>query len=301
MEEGHRDLSLDEIKHIVNQIPGLYQAALHGVGEPLLNRELADIIRYLKERDVHVFFNSNALLLNPAWAEELVATGLDEFRVSLDAAKQTTYTRVRGSTAFARVVKNIEILIQMREANHGSTPKISAWMVATAENVGDLPEMVKLAARVGIDEVHLQRLVYPTDGPGYGLADKEKAIIGPPPHVVDILRKSTSLSRQLGVTLTASGLVSPTESLSNQPKEVAPWRQCRRPWEVAYVTAWGNVLPCCISPFSTIDYDSLILGNVFRQPFQQIWRGRKYRTFRQMHQSLQPPSCCSGCGVEWSL
>ncbi len=301
MKEEPRDLSLDEIKHVADQVPELNRAALHGIGEPLLNTELADIIRYLKGKGVYVFFNSNGLLLNQKWVHALLESGLDELRVSLDAATPSTYARVRGSKDFARVVRNIEVLAQVRNANHGSNPKISAWMVATEDNVEDLPEMVELAARVGIDEVYLQRLVFPTDGAGEGLAVRQKAITGPPQPIADILQKSMSLSRQLGVALMASGLVSPTESLSNGSREPAPWRQCRRPREVAYVTAWGNVLPCCIAPFSSVDYDSLILGNVFAEPFDQIWRGQKYRAFREMHQSFSPPGCCSGCGAEWSL
>ena len=39
-----------------------------------------------------------------------------------------------------------------------------------------------------------------------------------------------------------------------------------------YITANGNVLPCCISPFVERDYDSLILGNAFEQPLSEIWK-----------------------------
>ncbi len=301
MKEESRDLSLSEVKEIAGQVPGLKKAILHGIGEPLLNRELPDIIGYLTKRKVQVLFNSSALLLSKKWAQRLISSGLDELRVSLDAATESTYARVRGSDNFLNVVKNIEALMKMRKACHRSTPKVSAWMVATRENVEDLPEMIKLAARVGIDEVYLQRLVYPTDGQGYGLAVKEKTITDPSPRIFGILQRSMSLSRQLGVSLRASGLVSPIESINCTTRDETPWRQCKRPWEVAYITAWGNILPCCISPFSTVDYSSLILGNVFTQSLDRIWQGAKYRAFRQMHQSPHPPNCCIGCGVEWSL
>lgn len=301
MEEKPRELTLNEIESIVGQLPGLKRAVLHGVGEPLLNDELIHIIDYLKEREVYVLFNSNGHLLSQKWAEQLVSSGLDELRVSLDAGTEATYARVRCSAHFSNVVKNIQALVQVRKASHRSTPKLSAWIVAMRDNVEDLPEMIKLAARVGIDEVYLQRLVYPTDGPGYGLATKENAVTSQSPQIADILRRSLSLSRRYGVPLMASGRVSPSESLSRKSRDTAPWRQCRRPWELVYITAWGNVLPCCISPFSTMDYPSLILGNVFTQPLEQIWQGKKYRAFRQMLQSRYPPRCCSGCGVEWSL
>jgi MoaA/NifB/PqqE/SkfB family radical SAM enzyme len=301
MKEPPRDLSLEEAKKISRQFPWLRRAVLHGIGEPLLNRELPEIIGYLKSRNVYVLFNSNALLLNKESASQLVSIGLDELRVSLDAATETTFARTRGSDGFLKLVKNIEVLSQMRNTAGRSLPKISVWMVATRENVADLPELIRLAASVGIDEVYLQRLVYPVDGPGRGLADKEYAVTDPTPQVTEILRKSHEISRHLKVSLMASGLVSPTESLKPKSRNAAPWRQCRRLREVAYITAWGNVLPCCISPFSTVDYSSLVLGNVFDKPFEQIWLGENYRKFRREHQSKTPPGCCSGCGVEWSL
>jgi radical SAM protein with 4Fe4S-binding SPASM domain len=301
MKEAPRDLSHDEVIQIAGQVPGLKRAVLHGIGEPLLNEELPQIVRSLKDRGVYVLFNSNGLLLNQELAEELVAGGLDEFRVSLDAAQESTYERFRGVDRFSQVMNNLAVLIRMRHESPGSKPNVSAWMVGTHENVRDLPDMIVLAARVGIDEVYLQRLVFPLDGPGYGLASREKAISGTAQETREIVARSMSLSRRLGVRLTASGLASPSESLNRKSREESPWRQCRRPWEVAYITAWGNVLPCCISPFSLLDYDSLILGNVFEESLERIWRGEKYREFRKRHQSSSPPSSCIGCGIEWSL
>jgi len=301
MKESPRDLSMEEVRRIADQAVGLKRAVLHGIGEPLLNAELPRMIRYLKERGVTVLFNSNGHLLSAEWAGELISGGLDELRLSLDAATEFTYSRIRSSEHFPGVIGNIEMLIRMRNENHLSRPTVSAWMVGTRENVRDLPDMILLASRVGIDEVYLQRLVYPMDGPGHGLASRENAISGFREEIREIVERSMSLSLSLGVRLMASGLTIPSESLRSRSREEAPWRRCRRPWETAYVTASGNLLPCCISPFSTLDYDSLILGNIFEQSLDQIWRGGKYIELRRRLQSSNPPASCIGCGVEWSL
>ena len=301
MKEPPRDLSMEEVRRIADQAVGLKRAVLHGIGEPLLNVELPAMIRHLKGKGATVLFNSNGHLLSPEWAEQLISGGLDEFRLSLDAATEFTYTRVRASEHFPRVISNIEMLIRMRNERRLSRPTVSAWMVGTRENIGDLPEMILLASRVGIDEVYLQRLVYPLDGPGRGLALRENAISGSHEEIAEIVERSMELSHRVGVRLMASGLTVPSESLRPRSREEAPWRRCRRPWEVTYITAWGNVLPCCISPFSILDYDSLILGNVFEQSLEQIWNGEKYFELRGRHQSSNPPASCSGCGVEWSL
>ena len=104
--EEPRDLTLEEFKALVAQFPQMERAVLHGIGEPLINRQLAHMIRYLKERGVTVLFNSNGTLLTPAWQEALALSGLDEYRVSMDAATAATYTRIRGVDAFDTVIVN---------------------------------------------------------------------------------------------------------------------------------------------------------------------------------------------------
>lgn len=83
--------------------------------------------------------------------------------------------------------------------------------------------------------------------------------------------------------------------------DLHPWQACLRPWTTAYVTANGNCLPCCLSPFTTNDYESLILGNLFEQPFDEIWNDDRYRRFRSDFFSDHPHKACANCGVFWSL
>ena len=78
-----------------------------------------------------------------------------------------------------------------------------------------------------------------------------------------------------------------------------PWSGCTRPWRSTYVTANGNVLPCCFAPFTTKDYAGVILGNVHERPMSEIWNGSEYEAFRRAHASDDPPECCRGCGTRW--
>ena len=84
--ESPRDITLDELIRITDQLPELERIALHGIGEPLLNKDLPAMIRHLKNRDVSVQFNSNGILLDERQRNDLIAAGLDELRISLDAA-----------------------------------------------------------------------------------------------------------------------------------------------------------------------------------------------------------------------
>jgi radical SAM protein with 4Fe4S-binding SPASM domain len=299
--EPDRDISLAEIIRIIDQLPDLEQVYLHGIGEPLLNKELPDIIRHLKSRNVHALFNSNGILLNDQRQQELVAAGLDELRISLDAGSTGGYQKIRGSNRFEQIVENLKSLRLLQKQRRVTYPKLSLWFLGTRDNIAELPGLIELAAEIGIEEVHLQRLVYFQDDEGYGVARAAESLQDTTDGLSGLIEKSQELAVRHGIRFNASGQSEPAESLQGETEAKLPWSKCYRPLTLMYITANGNVLPCCISPFSTADYDSIILGNVFENSLDEIWLGSKYVNFRKQYQTATPPKCCRGCGVQWSL
>src|SRR5262249_56764382 len=83
--EPPADMSWELFTSIVDQIPHLQRAVLHGVGEPMLVKHLPRMVRYLKDRGTFVLFNTNGTVLNEKNGRALIAAGLDELRVSFDA------------------------------------------------------------------------------------------------------------------------------------------------------------------------------------------------------------------------
>ena len=303
--EPSKSLTYNEFVAIAGQFPNMQRALLHGIGEPLLNRQLPEMICYLKQRQVEVIINSNATRLTPAWQAALIDCGLDEFRCSIDAASNATYSRIRGANLLPKLVTGLQGLVEKKASSGSPTPRISIWCVATRENLAELPDLIRLADRTGVREVYVQRLVYFAQNPQqqFGMARDELAIFGKDPTLEDeVLEACTQLSARLGIAFRASGGRDPLNSLAAaRPADFAPWRACLRPWTTAYVTANGNCLPCCIAPFGTQQYESLVLGNLFEQPFEQIWNGPKYQAFRRALQSQAPDGACPSCGVSWSL
>ncbi len=299
--ESPRDVTLDELIRITDQLPELERIALHGIGEPLLNKDLAAMIRHLKNRGVSVLFNSNGILLDERQQNDLIAAGLDELRISLDAATARGYEAVRNSTQFDQIVKNLQSFVERTRRNPVSHPKLSLWYLGTCENIAELPDFIRLAAAIGAGEVYLQRLVYFHDDAGYGLAAPEKTLMDADGKTREFVNQSQALAKQLNVQFNASGLATPLESVQAASDGRSPWKKCFRPRTLMYITANGNLLPCCISPFSTTDYASIVLGNVFETGLKEIWRGSRYNQFRKMHQTDTPPKCCRGCGILWSL
>ena len=303
--EPLKSLTFHEFRTIAHQFPEMRRCALHGIGEPLLNRELPHMIAYLKERGVEVLFNSNGTLLTPARQEALVRSGLDQFRCSIDGARPETYAQIRGADLLHKVLDGLAGLAQTKARLDSASPQVSIWCVATRENIAELPDLLRLAARVGVPEVYLQRMVFFAGDAAeqYGMARYDLAIFDAALTQQEaIIAECEALSAELGIAFHASGARDLRNSLAAQrPAEKAPWRACMRPWTTAYVTANGNCLPCCISPFSTADYDSLLMGNLFERPFTEIWNDAAYRAFRTRLLSTEPNHACASCGVYWSL
>src|SRR5207302_5253268 len=61
--EPPADMSWDLFTSIVDQVPALARAVLHGVGEPMLVANLPRMVRYRKERGGDVLFISNVTVL----------------------------------------------------------------------------------------------------------------------------------------------------------------------------------------------------------------------------------------------
>jgi MoaA/NifB/PqqE/SkfB family radical SAM enzyme len=295
--EPPRELTLAELKGIVEQFPVLDRVVLHGIGEPLLNRELIPMIAYLKARGATVLFNSDAITLTPHRARQLIEVGLDEYRVSMDAATRETYRKIRGVDRFDRVVGNVRTLVALQRALARATPRVSLWFTVMRANLEELPRFVRLATRISVPEVYVQRLVFY----GQGLAVRDQSIHGSlQEREARLIEAAEGEAWTAGIALKASGLTTPLQSLKGTAEEKRPWSGCQRPWTLSYVTANGNVLPCCISPWVAKNYSGIILGNAFEQRFSDIWNGQRYQQFRMDFESDTPPDPCRGCGRLWS-
>ncbi len=265
----------------------------------MLVKDLPRMIRYLKARGTYVLFNTNGTLLAPRKRQEIIDTGLDELRVSLDAAEAASFLKVRGKDMFDRIVRNVSEFTALQRSTGATTPRVSLWLTGLKETVDELPEFVRLAARIGVSEVHLQRLVF--DDLGRGLARAESSLFEETRAEEEAaIAAAQALGATLGVTLDASGATEPGLSLK-RAEDDAPWATCRRPWSLMYFTAHGRALPCCIAPFSARGYENYTLGDATQQTLREIWNGAAYQDFRESLLGEMPPKPCENCGLRWSL
>ena len=299
--EPPADMSWELFTSIVDQVPDLARAVLHGVGEPMLVKNLPKMVRYLKDRGTYVLFNTNGTVLNERNGRALIDAGLDELRVSLDAANAKSYRAIRGKDYFNRILRNVRVFRNLQEREGKEQPRVSAWLTGLKETIDELPAFVKVAAEIGVKEVYLQRLVF-FEKDAVGHARPDQALYEQMTREETArLDEAAALARSLGITFGASGAASePGMSLKREDGD-SPWSMCRRPWTVMYFTANGRALPCCIAPFSQRGYEHYTLGDATQQSLREIWNGAAYMSFREALLSDKPPASCASCGLRWSL
>lgn len=299
--EPPADMSWDLFTSIVDQVPSIQRAVLHGVGEPMLVKNLPQMVRYLKDRGVYVLFNTNGTLLTERNGRAMIDAGLDELRVSLDASNPTSYLAVRGKNYFARILHNVRQFREIQEREGHALPRVSAWLTGLKETIAELPDFVRVAADIGVKEVYLQRLVFFEDD-SIGLARPDQALYERMNSEESVLiAEAEKFATALGMTFSASGAASEPGMSLKRHDDGSPWSLCRRPWTVMYFTANGRALPCCIAPFSQRGYENYTLGDATQDSLRDIWNGPAYTDFREALLSDAPPKACASCGLRWSL
>ena len=116
-----RNMGWDTFLKAVDQIQGfpdkLKTLFLYGVGEPLCNKLLPDMIRYIKEKDVaeQVSFITNGALLNREVSDKVIASGVDTIRISIQGLSSEKYKDICGANVdFKELIKNIEYLYSIK-------------------------------------------------------------------------------------------------------------------------------------------------------------------------------------------
>ena len=288
-------MPMELFRRLVDGTPELARLTLQGLGEPLLQPHLLEMVAYVKARGIAVGFNSNAMLLTRERADRLVAVGLDWLHISLDGATAATYEGIRSRADFDRVAHNLRGLQEAKRAVGAATPAIQVVFVAMRRNLHELPDLVRMVSGWGVDEVHVQGLSHDfadTDPAGaYAgirrFASAESLERVDPDLVSDVFARARDEADRVGVRLRLPAhQPTPVRREPSQPG-------CSWPWDAAYITSSGVVQPCCM----VMGDDRVAMGDLGEADLADIWRGQAYADFRAALSSDTPPAVCAGCSL----
>ncbi|HRS00289.1 MAG TPA: radical SAM protein [Candidatus Sumerlaeia bacterium] len=299
-------LSYETIRSILDETsPDLHSVRLSGGGEPLFHKHIHKILDLLCERKIIIDnFTTNGVLLSPEITDSLTRMRVNEVIVSLNYPDAASYSEEMGTLPqnFDRVVKNVEYLSQKRRGkNSDSSIKITLQFLICGRTAFDIPRMVELGNRLGVDYIYLRGI----SGiePSKRIAEKDKE------RVKEDLRQALiddARQRRLIVNLVDEGLdpfyceaMHEVYAIREEPYP-SPIRAnneyCYMPYYSAAIRGDGGVYPCCML---INDGGSEPLGNVNEQGIKEIWRGKAFAIFRKEMETVQimrPPLDVKKCG-----
>jgi len=151
------DLDLEAFKRLSSALARCEALVLNGIGEPLLNPDLADMAAFAREvmpDSGWIGFQTNGLLVTETLADRLVESGVDTFCISVDTLEMGGHDpsggELHGGTGAARLERAFRLL---REAGqrHDRALRLGVELVLMRDTADQLPLVVRWAGELGLD------------------------------------------------------------------------------------------------------------------------------------------------------
>lgn len=154
--EGLMDFST--LKMAVDELGDyLLEVNITNYGEPLINKQIYDMVAYIKEKGIRIMLGTNGHYFGEeSEVERLILSGVDEIYVSLDGTTQDTYARYRVGGDFKKVVEGLRLLVEMRNKLDSSLPIVELQFLVMRHNENQIPDIRKLAMEIGVDRLILK-------------------------------------------------------------------------------------------------------------------------------------------------
>jgi radical SAM protein with 4Fe4S-binding SPASM domain len=243
-------------------------------GEPLLRRDIHDIVDHLSAKGLRINLLTNGSLLNDETAEAL-AGKIELFELPLLSVDAGLHDRLSGSTgAFEGAVRAIASLKATQQ-------RVICVFVATSLNLPTWRETAELAIALGADGVLFNRF-----NPGGAGRQNIASLQATPEALRRALDIAEEITRHYRVPISCS-IPMPPCLFDHAQWPGLGFGFCAAGTEKAYYTLdpLGNVRPCNHSP--------TILGNIRTNRFAHLVRSDKMLTFVSAR-----PEFCDGCRLE---
>jgi len=127
-------LKLEDFKKIIDKLVDngfVTRMSITGNGEPLLNKDIFEMIKYAKQKGFReVYLISNSTLLDNEKARKLISSGLYGFRTNFDSIDKETYEAIRKKSDYEKTKSNLINFIQLNE-QAGHPIRVEVGLVKT--------------------------------------------------------------------------------------------------------------------------------------------------------------------------
>ena len=265
MELFHR--ILDDVKEHAHTMQFYFQ------GEPLLNKQLPEMIAMAHQVGLYTIVSTNAQALSRSTAEALVKSGLNRIIVSIDGFSEESYAAYRVGGSLHKALEGLQHLANAKAELH-SRIRIELQVLRLRSNEHEWDWIKKNYKKLGATHLVFKTAQLYNFEHGHPLMPTDERY--------SRYRKTTN-----GTYIHKSSHLSP-HALS--PHRLITSQPCLRLWSGCVITTSGDVLPCCY------DKDHRhTLGNITTHSLSEIFHSHKANTLRKHILKGNLPEMCKNC------
>ena len=244
IDKTDKRLSLNDFKKYIDSLlPELMYLNLYFQGEPLLNKDLPEMIRYASDRGVFTCVSTNGTALTEDMVKRLKDSGVGRFIICLDGATANSYSKYRIGGDFYKVINGISLSVK-----YGLPVEVQCLLLSTTEN--EVDNIKSLCKSLGVKRLVFKKAQF-----------YEDFLVPENPKFLRYKRDE-------------SGKLIPKAKLNNR---------CWRLFSTVVIDVDGNVPACCFDKSGKYSFGNLKdetlkdiwLGNIAMRFRQAILKNRK--------------------------
>ena len=292
-----RRMDLGLIRRVVAETApkGLREIIPSTMGEPLLYKDFDGILELCREFGVKLNLTTNGTFPGRGardWAERIVPVTSDT-KISWNGANAETHEQIMIGARWVKVVDNLRMFIAVRDrhaAEGGNRCRVTLQMTFLETNYTELPEIVRMAADLGVDRVKGHHL--------WAHFEEIKAL--------SMRRSVDSITRWNQVADDALTVVESRRLADGRRvllenifrldpgavENLAPDGRCPFLGQEAWISAVGRFDPCCAPDAQRRTLGEF--GNLHETSFAEVWHGEAYRALVNTYPNR---ALCLGCNM----
>ncbi len=267
LREFSRPTGMLEKSFFEETIDDIYKELLYLIfyfqGEPYLNPDFLDMVKYAHDKGIYTATSTNAHYLTNEKAKKTIESGLDRLIISIDGTTQDVYQSYRVGGKLEKVLEGARNIVKWKKELNSKTPFVFFQFLVVKPNEHQIEEIKQLAKEIGVDQVRFKTAqVYDFEND--------------PNQLIPTIEKYSRYKKD------KHGNMASKSGLQNH---------CWKLWHSNVITWDGLVAPCCFDKDASHQ-----LGNLKGQRFKAIWQNDNYKQFRrELMTSRKNIDICSNC------
>lgn len=267
---------MDWLRYFEPLLDTVEEVTLMGWGEPTVHPDFVQMLELIHRHAARIYFCTNGMRLSQLH-DAIFDNHVDVFAVSVDGATAETNARIRRGSDLDTITKSLREIKKTQNRLGLDYPYINFVFCAMKSNLHELPDLVRLAADIGLEEV---KAVYLT---AFDETMARESLWDCRAEVEDVFQRAAELGEQLGVTMKLPHLQG--EDLAGD----ALHKDCFVTWRDFFLGSDGIVRPCMSTPTQFFPFDT-------NRDFMDMWNDNCFQQYRaQVNDALRMDSPCRRC------